>query len=290
MSPVTILPVAPPEWDYNEALQYPTENATAGAAGFVEWTIGGIGAVGGLQNQGVPKQGFQFFEHFGIVAGLTEDVAFHRGVICAQTSVTGAARQQFSLGAVDCMPVTGIADLTAGVLNPSWRRIFWLSAAIAIDSGTLDRNTGLLFIPFGAQQLSTVWPSGAAGNNGGFGIVGDGAGGWSWGMYSTGASPGNIIEEVALPQVADAEDWNLFEFVVISGATLREASVELRINGATILTRDWVNAPAVPPYLSTTFVYHPSFRIGTPSGDRLMRGQVEWRNGRFLPNGSELLS
>jgi hypothetical protein len=128
------------------------------------------------------------------------------------------------------------------------------------------------------------------GTSAGFGVVGNPAGGWQWASYGVGAFPGNRIELVPLA-IADPENFHQFDMVIISGAPGREASCELWVDGSAVLNRSWVAAPMLPAYgfsVTTDFSFQPVFRVA----NNILVFRLDWtfRNGRFLPDGRELLT
>lgn len=93
---------------------------------------------------------------------------------------------------------------------------------------------------FMAPTLGTT-VGGAMGE--GFGVRGDAAATWEW--YSVGAG-GALTESVTLAaQAPNPQLWSEFVFEFINSTSVRDASVNLWVNGTLVLTRDWVNAPAL---------------------------------------------
>ena len=284
MSPVVVLPNTRPVWDWIVQGNFPEALATQGD--ILRWGRGNLGLRERLQGQAVPKP-ITTHEQGG--AGVVEAIQEYRGDFATLASRTTGATIVHAFGGINCMPVTDITGLAAGWINPSWRRVFWMTMTLAQEAGTLNEDTGMLLIPFGAVQVGDVWPKTAIVNQGGFGITCNGAGAWQWSSFGLGAFPGNRIEPAVPLVVADPEDWNQFDLVIVSGAPGREASLELLVNGVSTLTRDWVTAPALVDYAATEFSYRPVWRQGTLTGEDFFRGQYTIRNGRFLPSGQELL-
>lgn len=226
-------------------------------------------------------------------AGVTQNQIFYRGISCRQTRTTIVAAID-SMSGLSFMPVTDISGLVPSYSNPSWRRVNWLRFNLAMEAaGALDRNTGLLLTAQAGQQTTPIWPIAPAVNFfGGFGITGDGAGNWNFDSFGTGV-PAPVRESVSLAAaIPDPDDWNTFDFVLISGAGQRAASFELHINGALFLTRGFGASPLLFPLGPSLgvdlFRYSPVMQIGTTTNDFLYAGDWEFRAGRFLPSGREL--
>lgn len=221
--------------------------------------------------------------------GIIQVGGRYRGVLCMQGSTTVIALIN-GMGGLTIDPITDITDLAAGFRNPAWRRVQWLTVNLAMDSGTLDRNTGLMFSASGGAQSTPLWPIAPATLwGGGFGVVGDGAGNWNWEIYGPAPNPAPVIESVSLaPAISDASDWHTFDFVFISGAGGREASFELHIDSEVFLTRNWVAAPLMHTLAAAANRFFPIWQVGTTSGDVMYFGDWEFKMGRFLPDGREL--
>jgi hypothetical protein len=230
-------------------------------------------------------------------AGAAQVQAMYKGVLATGVGSAGPGVVQDSLTGITMMPLTDGTGLDPAYVVPSWRRVNWFSWSMALSAGaTVNQQTGFLFTAEAGPQTVNKWPyAPSVAFHGGFGIIGDGAGGWNWQTWSLngGVPPNPIIETVALgPFITDPEDWNMFELVLVSASGGRNASLELWINDALALTRDWVNAPALPglvPGLGIDFFrYTPIAQAFT--GGTLWLGDWIYRMGRFTRSGRELLS
>lgn len=225
--------------------------------------------------------------------GVTQNQIFYRGISCRQTRTTVVAAID-SMSGLSFMPVTDISGLAPSFANPTWRRVNWLRFNLALEAGgALDRNTGLLLTIQGGQQTTPIWPIAPAVNwFGGFGITGDGAGNWNFDSFAP-DFPGTLIESVSLSSaIPDPDDWNTFDFVMVSGAGGRPARFELHINEALFLQRGFGVSPLLPGLGPNTgfdgFRYSPVMQIGTTTNDTLYAGDWEFKAGRFLTDGREL--
>lgn len=233
--------------------------------------------------------GRPIWEHSQGGTGITQVGGRHRGVLCMQGSTTVVALIN-EMGGISVMPITDVTDLAAGYRMPSWRRVAWFQVNLAMDSGTLDRNTGLIFGAHGGAMSTPQWPiAPAAVFGGGQGVVGDGAGNWNWESYGPSPNPAPVLESVSLSSViADPTDWHTFDFVYISGAGGRQASFELHIDSQVFLTRNWVSGTTLYELAANQNRFVPIWQVGTTSNDVMYFGDWSFRMGRFLPDGREL--
>lgn len=295
---VVALPRSTPVPNWETAGFYPYASTTQ--ATVPEFERGAVGLIELDIVSPNPRPGFGTYRVAG-GAGFLEDVRLDVGVECISCGSNSIGDFQTTLGAIRAMPVTDITGLAAGYRNPSWQRVFrfgfrMLGYHVFTGEPRLSRNTGFMMIPFAAPQTVDTWNSWefAIANNGGFGIVGssDITNGWSWGVYTTGASPGNIVEEVLLG--VDATIWNEFEIQITSGAPGRQALLELFVNGVAFLNRGWVGpAPLIPSLLAGELGWNPSFRYGDGGANpdiRFSRTDWTFSAGRFLRDGTEILT
>lgn len=293
MSPVAILGQPAPLYDYEVSGPFPTRTALfSTAANFSDGFIG---------NTWMPRSDINatprdLWVFNSVGAGSGESQAAYKGVQARRMISAGPGVIQNGLSGIQLIPITDGAGLDVGFANPSWRRVNWFSWMMAMDpAATLSPLAGVVFEAQAGQQTTTHWPTGGAANwFGGFGVVGDGAGGWdwtSWGALATGLPPGPVTETVALAAIADPEDWNQFEVVIISAAGGRAASLELWVNGVLTLTRDWVSAPALlglVPQAAVDFYKFSPIAQSDASNTPFWLGDFFYRMGRYTRGGREL--
>ena len=208
--------------------------------------------------------------HFrnGVICGLFDDVVF-RGCEVAH-----------HLQEID-------ANLAPGYVGVEFSRVYRLNIALSID-GAAGKGTGLQFGPTDLQQ-----PKFTQGGQAAFGVVGDGAGGWEYIQSDTGAFPGNVTDEVAIPVgfIPDATDWNTFVFEIINSAPGRDASMSLTINGQFFLSRSWAAAPILPLYSEVANANKMVWGCrANDAGVDLFVGPWMINMGRFTAAGLELLA
>ncbi len=227
-------------------------------------------------------------------AGQSQEA--YKGLQAHRLTGGGAGRVNLRWGNVMIMPLIDGTDLPAGYANPSWRRVqrFQWGMSMGVGDAITDEGGMLYAANPGGLAGNTQWPSGASTIfNGGFGVIGDGLGDWQWASFAVGPPPNVTTEAVDLSGFyGSAEDWNTFEIVTVSASGDRASSLDLYINGALALTRNWVDAPvlfALGPSLAVeNYHYIPTFQSGL--GGDMFLGDWHYRCGRFLPDGRELLT
>lgn len=246
--------------------------------GFVPWASlerfeGEPQALARLQNAGT-----------GSGVNVSAQMEVFQGLWCFRTVKTSGADGQLYGGAEFQITETD-ADLAPGFEQPSINRLYWIQVALALaPTTTNDPNTGLMLFNRANAADPNRWP--AINLNGGFGFEGAAAGsGVAWASYD---NAGVNIERVAVPLAAlpDQTDWNLYEFIIINSGVGRDASVEARVNGTTIVTRNWTTAPALIGLTGTEFAWSMLTRIGNPGSMAI--GPIRIRKGRFTPDGLEI--
>jgi len=283
---VTVLPVIPPVYDRDVSWPYPILDQDFANAG--EMKQGGMYSTQVLPRTDANINPRQIFLYGQGGTGVSEAATIRKGVWCLENSTTSAPSVN-GINGFQAMPIIDIAGLEPGFENPSFQRVSWFQFALSIEAAsTLGQGSGVLMTNFGATQAADTWPT-VGTTTGSFGVVGDGAGSYQWGIWSGGAFPGNTVELVSLvPFIPDPTGWTVFDYVIVSGAPGREAFVELRVGGVAVLNRSWVTAPTLEP--SGPFYYQPVHRVGDGAGDSLFLGPMRYRQGAFLPNGTELTS
>lgn len=227
--------------------------------------------------------------------GVTTVRQYHKGVLCWAKKTTSAPAID-ALGGVNIMPTVDQSGLAVGYRNPSFRRVQWFTVALAMDSGGLDRNSGLAFLTAAAAAVQ-LWPIAPAVQCVEcLGIFGDGTGNWnfeSFGKSGVGVggfdTPATTLESVSLASViADPTDFHVFDFVFISATGSRAASLQLWIDGVLFLERAWGAAPLLEVYDPAVRRYYATWQVATTTGENHYLAWWEYKMGRFLPDGREL--
>lgn len=285
---VSILPFHPRVFDYY--LAGPFIQNTTGlnnfSAALAEFLTPGYSPP--AFNSSLPRQVWTFGQGG---TGVSASRLVHRGVIALRKSTTNVATID-GAGGIQIIPRTDRTGLVPGFVNPSFMRVNWFSVNMAMEVGTLDRNSGLIMVQNGTNQAVPFWPvAPAIVASGGIGIVGDGAGNWNWESYAVSAVPWTVLESVSLaPAIADPEDFHTFDFVFISATGTRPAAFQLWIDGALFLERNWETGTVLAQLGATLYRWSPIWQVGTTSDDALFMADWVYRMGRYLPDGRELLS
>lgn len=151
--------------------------------------------------------------------------------------------------------MTGAANLgTFSIVPRPWRvwRVAWLMRIAAGNTlgGLTIQLTQAVGTPLGHEY--------------GFGVTGDGAGGWRWYTNRTGVA-GAVTESVALAGLT-ATDLNLFELEVLSGVGAGTGSVNLYVNDTAVLSRAF-GAGGVLPLYSDGLPNAMAYAVGINSDD-----------------------
>ena len=221
--------------------------------------------------------------------GATASRIRYNGVLVVErsTTVVPSIRGMNGVGFMTIQDRTALPD---GYVNPSFLRVNWLTFQMAMDVGTLDRNSGFLLTSVGGTQTTALWPIAPSTFFGsGFGIMGDGAGNWNWESFDGPGVPATVLESVSLSSfISDPTELTTFDYVMVGATGERPASFQLRINQELALERNWETGTTLPFLPAAATRWTPNMQVATPSGDRLMMGNWEWKMGRYLPDGREL--
>lgn len=229
-----------------------------------------------------------------IQADLEQPAGFGRPLgrpaLCLDSGAAGdAISTELNVAETVMMDLNEQGTLAAGAPSPSLGRVHWFGCQLQIrEAGaTPDRETGILMTPFRTVNRQ-AWITHAVGinNRGGWGFVGDGAGGWLAGSYGRTASP-DIIQEWALP-ANNVTELNTFEFVTVARGQNRQAYTELWFNGARIMQETFASGTVLAPgaVVEEEARVMPVWRNEGDQGFFLTGGWV--RMGRFLRDGTEL--
>lgn len=176
--------------------------------------------------------------------------------------------------------------LGTGVSFPSHTRVMWVTVTMRLDNVVVNADNGTGFIMQPSFPAAPIWPTEPVGNGnrGGFGIVGDGAGNWTWRSFGRTASP-DVLETVALP-AHDPTEWHTFDFVLINVGGGRVASAEVSMDGEVVVSRNWTSGTVLDAMIAADNGIMPSWRAFNQL--QLLIGGIHVRLGRFTPAGVEL--
>lgn len=162
-------------------------------------------------------------------------------------------------------------------------RVLWWREVWRYTGGFGDGGSGRVWSWDVANTVGVNWAqAGAAVQQ--HGVYGDGAGGLEYRSYS--ATPA-LVETVAIP-AATLGPWILFDHQFISWAPGRAASYELRVNGATVVQRDFGTAVLPFPTVNGRRL-QLNLRMTSAAGIAFC-AYMHVRTGRFTIDGLELRS
>lgn len=280
---VTIVPNPPVAWDIYWAGPYVASFGNFNPGSFELQFVTTYSPA--QQNQNTPRDVWLYGQGG---TGATGSAIRYFGVPVVERSTTVVPSIK-GMNGIGFMTRQDRTKMAPGYVNPSFLRVNWLSFNIAMDVGTLDRNSGFLLTSVGGTQTQALWPIAPATLFGtGFGIVGDGAGNWNFESF-TGNPPATVLESVSLaPFISDASELHSFDYVMIGCTGERPANFQLYVDQELVLERNWETGVVLPFLPAAATRWTPNFQVATPSGDRILLGNWEWKMGRFLPDGREL--
>lgn len=295
MTPVAILGVASAPPDY--IVSGPWPNLVTADNNVTTWEFGYVSSWMPFTDQSATPRRIWTNDSPG--GGGAETENFIKGIHCRSITTAGPGRVNVTMGGLNMMPITDGSDLPPNYVNPSWRRVARLSWSFAMSAGAaLTSQTGICFCAQNGVLLGNIqWPIAPSINFlGGFGVFGDGAGGWDFISFGAGPPTAPVVETVSLnAALADPEDWNSFDALMISATDTRPAEFQLWVNDQLMLTRNWGTAPLLFPLVplvavgSDAFQFTPVFQCG-PVGGTLHMGDWTYQMGRYDKVGREFTS
>lgn len=265
-----------PTVDYTLDLAWPIEAATAAT-----------GAAFNANAQG--KYGTNTaFALWGALGGAaTNNMIAYHNLYGAQWTCGGAAVSgRTAYGAPLYVPLTKNA-LAATFVYPPHCRVFRIQvcfATIAVVNYTTA--SGIAIVP-----CAGVAPSFVSAGNAGFGIVGDGAGGWKF-VASVGAG---FTDVTALVWPSAVTEWVVvdFEFLAATGAS--DAIFNLYLNGLRVAlpaaVSHWGAGSHLPDY--TVTLNSAGLALGIAAGDGALAGSLglaamRIMQGQYRVNGAQI--
>lgn len=211
----------------------------------------------------------------------TNNMVLTKTLIGGQFTSTVANTSERTMSGIAAQPIlTAPAGATAGMQMPEHIRCFaWSFLFAQVAAANYTTLTGIAFEP--ATSASPGWID--AGNRG-FGILGNGAGGWQYneknaggvGVYQTTTA---IAWPVAVTELARVD------VVIFSATATGAASLEVWINGTRFITSTWGvgNAPtyAQGPANAASFV--PHIRCGDALVGSIGIYELRFTAGKFHP-------
>lgn len=297
----TQLPAPVLEWESEYYLpgsfQAPISYAAAGAGGFFDrLSRRRAASISSLPSTLVGAHTLANYTFVGVGAANWLFVSGPGGRRCLQTDVSVNPGDRFVADwrPPDWLPHVGDESLCAPgsfTIPGSVVGVFDWNLAAVIGGGAPSWPDDVTGVFFQANEASgdTVPGVAATADTEGFGVFcnDDGAGGARWEYVSWAAgSPGAILERV--PIVANVAEWSTIRFVLITGASGRQFSIEVYANGVEVAARS--SGSAELAFLNTTIANTtgPTNRIMVGQGPDALQYQMSARFGRFTPDGVEL--
>lgn len=224
--------------------------------------------------------------------GVTKGYTNRNGRLAARALSTGA--NWFESWAFPWWAFHGdnVAELTPGYQEDDASRVAWFRVGVtqsAIDA-TWGEGTGFFFLPYTGALLSADFLPTGVSFPGGFGICGDGAGGW---RYRSWNAAGVALETVDIAPgiIGTLTDWHLFDFVLRASTPASLGWLTVKVNGQDILTeREFDNVLLIPPATLNAQASTLAFAQGghDPGTGTVLYWWMHARFGRFLPDGTEV--
>jgi len=280
MPQTRILSAPVPVWDY--WLTYPNSYPGANPGQNVQTYM--VDAVPWQRNGTTSDTQVQSFNPGGGVSGsgIGENYAFHSGQHCVQYSTTTAIAQAFRPWILPWFkPVWGSGLVAAGYRQPSGVIVTVFDVAIMFSA--VNAVHGFFWGPYSGAAAPT--PPNDASGVGGFGIVGDGAGGFNFSTYT---NAGVLLTATALSVLNNAV-WNNFRVLITAGDSASGALLSVSTNGTDdVVDLEFGSADLELPDANraNAYTFCPLVRLGNTVGTMWYRWEV--KAGRFLPNGTEV--
>lgn len=227
----------------------------------VTWPIITNAAVGAaFQAAGNPKYGIG--TGYGVFSALTgaatNNMTLHNGILVGQfTCGAGATSERTLDGFSMFIPLLRGATAVGmkfGVELRVWRWTVTIALNAAVN---ITDETGVAIEP--AAGAAPGWIR----SNRGFGVVGDGAGGWRF-VAKNAAGVGVYSDSVALTWPSPVTDFVTVDFEMVSASGAGDAVLNLYLNNVLQLSRSWGAGTVLPDYTSpaTAARFVPHVRAG----------------------------
>lgn len=168
-------------------------------------------------------------------------------------------------------------------------RIFRVECELAIMAGAPGTQSGVAWCSGSRNALGSTYPT-AIGNGGGFGLQGNGVGGWQF--FSKITVAGGFVQQVPIAWPVPVAEIALVVFEVISAYANVPARLRVYVNGFKFIDQVWTNG-LLPTYdlgggnRAAGFVFGANI-IG--AGNSIFVGQTRWLIGRFTVEDTEARS
>lgn len=203
------------------------------------------------------------------------------GVRCNSLAVAGQLWVANEYGGLPLYRTAADAQINADYQGLDMFRVFRVVVQMAATGADPDALTGFAFASSFPAWLDTTLN--------GFGITGDGAGGWQYQM-SNGPGGGETIA-IGAQFITDLALFNRFDFQIVNATPTSDAEMTLVINGQDFLTRTWtpLSTGELPDYEAAgdafwTFAWR---RGGGAPAQNLFIAPFTISYGKFTRDGTE---
>ena len=260
--------------DYEFDAYWPREVATAAVAA-------------AFDASGYTKYGQVFTLWSAAAGGGTNNMLITHNLYGAQFACGGAATSgRTAYGAPWYLPLTK-NTMAATALFPQHFRVFRIQVCFTVITPVnFTTASGLAIMP-----MAGVAPAFVSAGNPGFGIVGDGAGGWEF-VASVGAGLTNVTP---LTWPSAVTEWVVVDFEFLSATGLSDAVFNLYLNGVQVALpascSKWGAGTHLPDYSITP--NSAGLCLGIAAGDGGLVGSLgiagaRWMHGQYRVNGAQV--
>lgn len=218
----------------------------------------------------------------GATGAATNNMGVFGGIICGQfTSGGGATVERVAIGFSAYLPLTPPVGASAAASWPEQYRCYGVTCMLANAGGSnLTDESGFVIEP--AAAASPGWIK--AGNFG-FGLVGDGAGGWRYVEKNAG---GVGVYQFSLPIVWPTAVTQLtrVDYVLFGATMTAPARMELWVNNVLKVSRTWGVTSFLPDYTTPANAarFVPHLRCGEAAlASQINIAAMRFQAGQFHP-------
>ena len=226
---------------------------------------------------------------WGVSAGTaTADDQIYRESLCMRLTAGAATfSMRQTSGLMIYLPLT-ILTLGARFRYAEWQRVYRISHTFARNAFNAGTDSGVAFALYDGAAAGN-YPS-AVGAGAGFGIQGDGAGGWQW--FSKPTVAGGFTDVTPLVWPSALTEWVRVDWELLVATPTTPAVVNLYLDSTLVVTRSWGPGTVLPDYaaIANANQWRYGMRAGSPNGLNLFLGSMIALSGRFTARDVELLN
>lgn len=222
----------------------------------------------------------------------TNNMLIHKGAYAGQFTCDGAGN--YSGRAMNGFSVQLNLDKPVGapprMTFPEQTRCYGLTFLMAVRTlRNYSAKTGVVM-----QLAAGAVPGWIDAGNAGFGIVGDGAGGWQF-VSKKAAGAGVYDEQVPIVWPLARTEWARVDYVLLGATSTGAAAFQLWVDNLLILERSWAAGTLLPDYTAASAPANAARMIPLAQcGELAVSGELaiaglRYQAGRFHPvTGTEV--